>query len=240
MTERYALRSITPGEFDAFCEVPTQAFNDADRSAEAVEQERVVFDDTPVPVHVPEHMKEIAVEITHLARRHPQINQRSGVSVRVTTANYESLTSSALRRALIRGEKEAVVRVSDLAAVTPSTAGKVELDTWDGTDDDQVLDKVVRSACSNVFRRHFSAQELSDLVQRFDRGFTVEVGPLMTAESYRSAIEELPGLDRARQKLDEPDTPQSMAAVLEFVLEGLHLSKRLNKTALEGTQVYGG
>jgi magnesium chelatase subunit I len=233
-------RIITPLKDRFGAQVRTHYPRTVEHEIAIVEQERVVFDDMPVPVHVPQHMKEIAVEITHLARRHPQINQRSGVSVRVTTANYESLTSSALRRALIRGEKEAVVRVSDLAAVTPSTAGKVELDTWDGTDDDQVLDKVVRSACSNVFRRHFSAQELSDLVQRFDRGFTVEVGPLMTAESYRSAIEELPGLDRARQKLDEPDTPQSMAAVLEFVLEGLHLSKRLNKTALEGTQVYGG
>jgi magnesium chelatase subunit I len=205
------------------------------------EQERVVFDDTPVPVHMPQHMKEIAVEITHLARRHPQINQRSGVSVRVTTANYESLISSALRRALITGEKEAVARVSDLAAVTASTSGKVELDTLDDSDDGQVLDKIVRSACSNVFRRHFSAAELAELVQRFDLGgFTVEVGPLMTAESYAPAIGELPGLDLARQKLDEPDTPQSRAAVLEFVLEGLHLGKRLNKTALDGTSVYGG
>ena len=205
------------------------------------EQERVIFDDSPVPVHMPQYMKEIAVEITHLARRHPQINQRSGVSVRVTTANYESLVSSALRRALITGEKEAVARVSDLAAVTASTSGKVELDTLDDSDNGQVLDKIVRNACSNVFRRHFSGAELADLVQRFDQGgFTVEVGPLMTAASYGHAISELPGLDPARQKLEEPDTPQSMAAVLEFVLEGLHLGKRLNKTALDSTSVYGG
>jgi hypothetical protein len=62
----------------------------------------------------------------------------------------------------------------------------------------------------------------------------------MAAESYRQAIGELPGLDLARQKLDEPDTPQSMAAVLEFVLVGLHLGKRLNKTALDSASVYGG
>jgi len=134
-----------------------------------------------------------------------------------------------------------VARVSDLAAVTASTSGKVELDTLDDSDNDQVLDKIVRNACSNVFRRHFSATELADLVQRFDQGgFTVEVGPLMTAESYGQAIGELPGLAPARQKLGEPDTPQSMAAVLEFVLEGLHLGKRLNKTALDSTSVYGG
>ena len=234
-------RIITPLKDRFGAQVRTHYPRTVEDEIAITEQERVVFEEMPVPVHVPEHMKEIAVEITHLARRHPQINQRSGVSVRVTTANYESLVSSALRRALIAGEKEAVVRVSDLAAVMPSTAGKVELDTWDDTDDDQVLDKVVRSACSNVFRRHFSTQELAELVQRFDQaGFTVEVGPLLPADSYGGALRELPGLDRAREKLGEPDTPQSMAAVLEFVLEGLHLSKRLNKTALGGTAVYGG
>jgi magnesium chelatase subunit I len=234
-------RIITPLKDRFGAQVRTHYPRTVEDEIAIAEQERVVFDDTPVPVHVPQHMKEIAVEITHLARRHPQINQRSGVSVRVTTANYESLASSALRRALITGEKEAVARVSDLAAVTASTSGKVELDTLDDSDNDQVLDKIVRNACSNVFRRHFSATELADLVQRFDQGgFTVEVGPLMTAESYGQAIGELPGLAPARQKLGEPDTPQSMAAVLEFVLEGLHLGKRLNKTALDSTSVYGG
>ena len=80
-----------------------------------------------------------------------------------------------------------MARVSDLAAVTASTSGKVELDTLDDSDNDQVLDKIVRNACSNVFRRHFSATELADLVQRFDQGgFTVEVGPLMTCLLYTS------------------------------------------------------
>ena len=234
-------RIITPLKDRFGAQVRTHYPRSIEHEIAIAEQERVVFEEMPVPVQVPQHMKEIVVEITHLARRHPQVNQRSGVSVRVTTANYESLASSALRRALVTGEKEAVARVSDLVAVTPSTAGKVELDTWEDADDDQVLDKIVRTACSNVFRRHFSVQELSELVQRFERGgFTVEVGPLMTADSYHSALDELPGLDRARQKLGEPATPQAMAAVLEFVLEGMHLNKRLNKTALESTSVYGG
>ena len=234
-------RIITPLKDRFGAQVRTHYPRSVEDEIAIAEQERVVFDDMPVPVQVPQHMREIVVEITHLARRHPQVNQRSGVSVRVTIANYESLISNSLRRALLTGEKEAVARVSDLWAVMASTAGKVELDTWEDSDDGQVLDKIVRTACSNVFRRHFSIQELNDLVQRFDRGgFTVEVGPLLSAEVYRQALEELPGLDRARQKLGEPSSPQSMAGVLEFVLEGLHLSKRLNKTALEGTAVYGG
>jgi magnesium chelatase subunit I len=234
-------RIITPLKDRFGAQVRTHYPRTAEDEITIAEQERTVFAEMPVAVHVPQHMKEITAEVTHLARRHPQVNQRSGVSVRVTTANLESLVGNALRRALITGEKEAVARVSDLPALTASTAGKVELDTWEDGDDEQVLDKLVRTACSNVFRRHFTTNELSELVQRFDRGgFTVEVGPLLRADAYRAAIDELPGLDKARQKLGEPPGLLSTVAVLEFVLEGLHLSKRLNKTALEGTSVYAG
>ncbi|HEY6379835.1 MAG TPA: sigma 54-interacting transcriptional regulator [Candidatus Dormibacteraeota bacterium] len=206
-----------------------------------VEQERSGFDEQPATVRIPAYMKEIVAEITHLARRSPQVNQRSGVSVRVSIANYENLESNALRRAVTLGEKDAVPRISDLAALVPSTAGKLELETWEEGDDTVVLDKIMRSACSNVFRRHFNVQEFTELVQRFDRGgFTVEVGDMLALDAYGGPLRELGGLERAVAKLEEPTTPAAVAAVLEFVLEGLHLSKRLNKTPLEGTAVYGG
>jgi magnesium chelatase subunit I len=234
-------RIITPLKDRFGAQIRTHYPRTVDDEIAIAEQERVVFDDMPAPVYVPQHMKEIIVEITHLARRHPQVNQRSGVSVRVTTANYENLVSNALRRALRTGEKEAVARISDLAALTASTSGKIELETWDDSDDDQVLEKVFRTACNNVFRRHFATNEFSDLVQRFDRGgFTVEVSEALPAEAYQHALGELPGLDKARQKLGEAPGPQALAAVLEFILEGLHLSKRLNKTSLGGSSVYGG
>jgi magnesium chelatase subunit I len=149
--------------------------------------------------------------------------------------------SNALRRALRTGERDACARVSDLNALMASTAGKIELETWEEREDDTVLDKVVKTATNTVFRRHFTVQEFSELVQRFERGgFTVEVGDQLAASAYSQALAELPGVDRARQKLDEPDSDAARVAVLEFVLEGLHLSKRLNKTALDGSAVYGG
>jgi len=234
-------RIITPLKDRFGAQIRTHYPRTVEHEMAIVDRERSIFEDSPVSVHMPEHMKEIVVEITHLARRHPQVNQRSGVSVRVSTANYENLTANALRRALRTGEKEAMVRISDLPALIPSTAGKVEMETWDDSNDGQVLDKIVRTACNNVFRRHFTPAEFIDLVQRFDRGgFTVEVSDALSATAYSQAIADLPGVDGARQKLGEPASPQAMAAVLEFMLEGLHLSKRLNKTALSGSAVYGG
>ena len=234
-------RIITPLKDRFGAQVRTHYPRTIDDEIAIAEQERTVFDDMPVPVLVPGFMKEIVAELSHVARRHAQVNQRSGVSVRVSTANFENLESNALRRALTTNEREAVARISDLPALLSSTAGKIELETWEDTDDSSVLEKLMKTATNNVFRRHFTVQEFSDLVQRFDRGgFTVEVGDRLPGRAYRQALSELKGLDRARQKLDEPDSEAMRIAVLEFVLEGLHLGKRLNKTSLDGSSVYGG
>ncbi|MGH7686744.1 MAG: magnesium chelatase [Candidatus Dormibacteria bacterium] len=234
-------RIITPLKDRFGAQVRTHYPRTIEDEIAIAEQERLVFDDMPVPVAVPGFMKEIVAELSSVARRHAQVNQRSGVSVRVSTANYENLVSNALRRALMTGEREAVARVSDLPALLASTAGKIELETWEDTDDASVLEKLMKTATNNVFRRHFTVQEFSDLVQRFDRGgFTVEVGEKLPARAYRQALAELKGVDRARQKLDEADSDAMRIAVLEFVLEGLHLGKRLNKTSLDGSSVYGG
>jgi len=234
-------RIITPLKDRFGAQIRTHYPKTLDHEIAIVEQERMHFEDSPATVRVPSYMKEIIAEITHLARRNPQVNQRSGVSVRVSIANYENLVANALRRAILTGEKEAVPRISDLPALVPSSAGKLELETWEENDDQSVLEKIIRTASSNVFRRHFTVQEFTDLVQRFDRGgFTVEVSDHAGADTYEQAMRELPGIEKALTKLDEPQTAASRAAVLEFVLEGLHLSKRLNKTPIDGSTIYGG
>jgi len=234
-------RIITPLKDRFGAQIRTHYPRTLEHEIAIVEQERTVFDESPAQLRTPAYMKEIVAEITHLARRSPQVNQRSGVSVRVSISNYENLESNALRRAIANSEKEAVPRISDLPALVPSSSGKLELETWEEGDDSAVLEKIIRTACSNVFRRHFTVQEFTELVQRFDRGgYTVEVSEHAAAQSYQQAIRELGGVDRVLQKLDEPTSMAAQAAALEFVLEGLHLSKRLNKTPVDGAIIYGG
>jgi magnesium chelatase subunit I len=234
-------RIITPLKDRFGAQIRTHYPRAVEHEIAIIDQEATTFDDMPVPVHVPHYMKEIVAEFTQLARRHPQVNQRSGVSVRMSIANQENLASNALRRALRTGEKEAVARISDLAALTASSAGKLELETLDDDDDGAVLDKMLRNACNNVFRRHFSTGEFAPFLQRFERGgFTVEVGDSLSAAAYAAALAELPGIDAAATKLGEAGSAASRVAVLEFILEGLHRGKRLNKTEMDGTAVYGG
>ena len=198
------------------------------------------FEDIDVKVKMPAFMEEVVAEITHLARRHPQVNQGSGVSVRVSIANDENLIANALRRAIRNGEPEAVPRISDLAAIGPSTVGKIELESYEEADDEALLEKLTRSAVSNVFRRHLDSSELTDMVERFDTGHSFEVSDRLSTADYVAEAEEFPEVAAAMQRLKVKASPAMTASVLEFILEGLHLGKRLNKAHMASGAVYGG
>jgi magnesium chelatase subunit I len=186
----------------------------------------------------PTFMKEIVAELTHLARRSPHISQSSGVSVRMSIANFENLASNAVRRAARLGEALAVPRLTDLAFLASSTAGRVEIEALDEGKEEQVLSRLERGAVSAVFSRHFSAAQFEGLVSRFEEGSMLEVGEGIPARTYAKAIGDVPELAVALKKLSLPDRPEVRASVIEFLLEGLHLNKRLNKDEVEGRAVY--
>ena len=104
-------------------------------------------------VEVPDFMADVVAELSQLARESPHLNQRSGVSVRLTIANYEMLVANATRRALRNGESEAVPRVSDLQALVPSTQGKVEVESLEEGREEVLLAQLVNAAVLIVFRR---------------------------------------------------------------------------------------
>jgi magnesium chelatase subunit I len=186
----------------------------------------------------PAFMKEIVAELTHLARRSPHISQSSGVSVRMSIANFENLASNSVRRAARLGESLAVPRITDLSFLASSTAGRVEIEALDEGKEEQVLSRLERGAISAVFSRHFSAAQFDGVVARFEEGTMLEVGEGIPARTYTRAIGELPELSAALKKLGLADRPEVRASVIEFLLEGLHLNKRLNKDEVEGRAVY--
>src|SRR5260221_57375 len=186
----------------------------------------------------PSFMKEIVAELTHLARRSPHISQSSGVSVRMSIANFENLASNAVRRAARVGEALAVPRITDLAFLASSTAGRVEIEALDEGKEEQVLSRLERGAISAVFSRHFSAAQFDGIVARFEDGAMLEVGEGIPARTYTRAIGELPEVATALKKLSLADRPEVRASVIEFLLEGLHLNKRLNKDEVEGRAIY--
>ncbi len=235
-------RIITPLKDRFGAQIRTHYPEDPETEIAIMEAEWLAFDDETaisVPVQVPGFMKEIVAELSQLARRSSEVSQRSGVSVRVTIANHETLVAAALKRAVRLGEPVAAPRVSDLGAVVASTAGKIELETLgDETREDKVIEKLVQRAVVNVFNRHFSLSELVALVERFEAGAEVEVGELVPSESLQHLVAELPELSRAVGGLDVGESPAGVASGVEFVLEGLHLNRRLNKERRGGAVRY--
>ena len=202
-----------------------------------MEAERTAYADAGLETRSPEFMKQLVAEVTHLARRSPEISQRSGVSVRVTICNYENLLSSALKRAIRLGEAVAAPRVSDLSAIAASTGGKIEMESLGDTSEEKVLGKIMQRALLNVFNRSFSSGELDEVVGAFQDGLKIEVSDSMPADLYLRHLGQVRPLQAAVRKLGAQD-PASVAAAVEFVLEGLHLSKKLNKDVQAGQARY--
>jgi magnesium chelatase subunit I len=194
---------------------------------------------------IPAFMEELVAELTQLARRSPEISQRSGVSVRVSVANQEVLEAAALKRAVRLGEPVGAPRVSDLGAVVASTAGKVELETaGDESPEDRIVERLITKALHATFARRVSLDELEMVVEAFEDGFTVETGDRTPSREYVAWMREVPGLSMAVDRLgayditDGSEEPAVVASAVEFLLEGLHLARRLNKDRIPGGTVY--
>ncbi len=227
-------RIITPLKDRFGAQIRTHYPEEASTEIAIMEAESTTFveaEDGSVPVQVPGFMKEIVAELSQLARRSSEVSQRSGVSVRVTIANHETLGATALKRAVRLGEPAAAPRISDLPAVVASTAGKIELETLgDETREDRVVEKLVARAVVNVFNRHFAISELVPLLERFEEeSLEAEVGEAVPSRSHGELAGAVPELGAAIARLDAGESPAGIASAVEFVLEGLHLNRRLNK-----------
>ncbi|MEX0682886.1 MAG: magnesium chelatase [Dehalococcoidia bacterium] len=234
-------RIITPLKDRYGAQIRTHYPRSPESEIAIVEQERMHFeDDSERSVTVPQYMKEIVVEITRLARRSPDINQRSGVSVRASIADYEALLANAMRRAIRLKENEVVPRISDLPFVLPSLTGKIEFETVDDGREEQIVDRLIQGAVLAVFNHYFSLGELEPIVARFKAGYAVEVSDMTPSRDYVKLLKDTEGLESAVEKLEPGESPPQLASALEFILEGLHLNKRLNKDKVAGRYQYRG
>jgi magnesium chelatase subunit I len=222
-------RIITPLKDRFGAQIRTHYPLDTATEMDVIVQEAVPADLDGLQVQVPGYMAEVVATISQLARQSPQVNQRSGVSVRLGVANYETLVAAAARRSLRTGEDQAVPRVSDLTALVSSTAGKVELDSLEDDAEDEVVARLTRQAVLTVFRDRVDPADLARAVAELDDGTAVEVGDDLPSSSYVASLDRLPGLRAPTVKLAGSESAAALAAAAELVLEGLHLSKRLNK-----------
>jgi len=192
-----------------------------------------------VPIHVPDFIKEILAETTFQARRSTEISQHSGVSCRISIRSHEAIIGGALRRCIELGEKKAVPRITDMETTYPAVIGKLELEyEVPDADMEEILENLTKSAVKVVFDEHFKLEQLESIVSAFEEGMAAEVSRSMPSEDYMDGFKVIPGMKEAVGTLVNPDSPPEASSAIEFILEGLHLSNKLNREVVEKGFVY--
>jgi magnesium chelatase subunit I len=191
-------------------------------------------------VIVPYFMKELVEEISRAARKSKFIDHESGVSARLSLANYRTMIASARHRAAVLGETPAVPRISDLGHLYASSLGKLELDLM-GTHqmtERQVLEAVMAEAIATVFGEYVDKHGLAEIAQIFAQGVKIEVGDMLPSAHYAELVKRVPPIWDKAFEVNASQDPAVRASCLEFVLAGLYATDRISRSQRHGRIVY--
>src|SRR3954447_6814944 len=183
-------RIITPLKDRFGSQIRTHYPLDVETEVAIAMQELRPLEAAGVRVHVPPYMAEIVAQLSQLARQSPHINQRSGVSVRLTVSNLETLVAHAARRALILGETDIVPRVTGLEALASSTAGKVEIESIEEGRDEQIVGHLLKSSTLHTFRARLPLEQLRPVIEAFDADVIVSAGEDVVSADYVRLVDE--------------------------------------------------
>jgi len=228
-------RLITPLKDRFGSQIRTHYPLDVDTEVAIIEQEADLASADGLDVAVPSFMTEVCANLSHAARASQHINQRSGVSVRLSISNTEVMVANAVRRSLRSGATAVVPRIVDLDALPASTSGKIEIETLDEGRDHEILENLVRAAVLAVFKDRVPPDTQRAVVDAFEGDVVVDTGEDVTDDAYAAMLESIPALQTPVKALlseedpSDAESPAMIASAIELVLEGLHLSKRLNK-----------
>ncbi|MGZ4721953.1 MAG: magnesium chelatase, partial [Oryzihumus sp.] len=228
-------RIITPLKDRFGAEVRTHYQLDVADEVELIAQESAVV------AGVPEHLVEVVARFTRGLRESAAVDQRSGVSARFSIAATEAVSASALRRSARTGDDAVVARVCDVPGVVPTLLGKVEFEMGEEGREREVLDHLLRVAVAETFRSRLAGLDLTGFTALFEDGSVVETGELVPAAELLGQLGTVPGLSKVLDRLGHGDDAGvgETAAAVEFVLEGLHLTRRIDKDTVAGRTVYG-
>lgn len=230
-------RIITPLKDRFGAEVRTHYPLDLDDEIAMIAQEANLV------AEVPQHVLEALARFTREVRDSPAVDARSGVSARFAIAAAETVAAAALRRGGLRGEKNPVARVGDTESIVSTLRGKVEFESGQEGRELEVLAHLLRTSIATTFRSRAGGADLSGVVTLVEDGGVIETGEEVTAAEILEQAGQIAGLGALVEKV-EPNvdaTPGLAASVVELILEGLHLTRRLDKHTDDGGRtVYGG
>ena len=232
-------RIITPLKDRFGSQIRTHYPLEVDTEIAIMRQESRAASIGDVKVTMPAFMERIIATFSHQARTSSHVNQRSGVSVRLSVSNFEILSANAVRRALRAGEREVAPRVSDLDALASSTGGKVEIEALEEGRESGILQQLISGAVLTVYKELAPGEMMREVIEAFESGVVAHAGEDISSTELIALLTEIPSLRAPVLVLTGGDeSPAMLASAVEFILEGLHLTRRLNKDASGAKSTY--
>lgn len=208
----------------------------------------------PIQVAIPYYFREVIEEIAFQARQSEFIDQKSGVSTRMTISAMENVISNVEKRAIRYEQIRAFPRICDLMAAIPAMTGKLEL-VYEGEQEGagKVAEVLIGRAVKEIFKQYFpdafdakegkpgQPQQQSyyrEILDWFEEGHTVDLSGDMDDEAFYAALQKAPGLRRLAARHVKIETENELPTAMEFVLEGLYQYSRLGKKMTDGVQSY--
>lgn len=232
-------RIITPLKDRFDVQVRTHYPKEKKDEISIMEQEAIHLEFNGLKTYVPQYIKDILAELTFQARNSTDINQNSGVSCRVSIRSYESIVGAALRRCLQVGENMAVPRITDIKSTYPAIIGKLELE-YEVADSKEfeIVDDLANRAIKVVFDEYFKIDDLESIVECFENGMVAEISQFQPSDAYLEGFNVIPGMKDAAETIVDLKNPPEASSAIEFILEGLHLSNKLNREIKGKGMVY--
>ncbi|MFM7062543.1 MAG: hypothetical protein ACKO04_03485 [Actinomycetes bacterium] len=193
-----------------------------------------------VTVTMPGFVEEVIAEFSQQARGSSNVNQRSGVSVRLSVSNYESVCANAVRRALRLGERDVAPRISDvIEAIPASSGGKIEIESLEEGREGLILAQLVQRSVLDVYRRRNLGDKVRDIIAAFDAGAISHTGSDIASADLARMMADIPSLRVPVLELTGGnESPAVVASAIEFILDSLHLNKRINRDRSAGRSTY--
>ncbi len=217
-------------------------------------QESWLKRDNDIEFNVPVFFKEIIEETAFMARKSEFIDQKSGVSVRMTINLMENIYSNMEFRGILNGEKELYPRICDLQTALTAMTGKMEL-VYEGEQEGSILvaRKIIGQSVKKVFQKYFPSpiskprslknpsneeSPYQPILDWFATGHQVNVKDTFSFEEYYTALDQVQGLRKITLDYLKAGTPGETALAMEFALEGLHQFSLVSKRDIESASSY--
>lgn len=239
---------ITPLKDRIDSQIITHYPRDLSVAKEITKQEAWSERDEEVKVYVPDSYRSIIENIAFEARSSEYIDQKSGVSTRMTITAMEQVISAAERRGVHNNESETTIRITDLFHAIPAVTGKLEL-VYEGEQEGaaNVAKHIIGKAINMTFKSIFPDPskrtsedddgEYIDIMRWFESGNSLEIPDLESDKSYKKSLDSVDGLKDFVLKLKDKNDPD-LYPLMDLVIEALHQNSKLGKDDIDDTRSY--